>query len=194
MLQGVPRCPSGRPADGPRRGGAGAAPGAARPRARAAAAAATPHVAPAAAAPEQQPPSPQQRRQRQQQPRQQPRRPRLAAPPSAAAGGSAAPADGAPAAQPLRAAGPGTPPPDYAAIDAQPLNRVVMALFRRKMVAAIGSDSQLEGCGAAGGEGAAPSGRAGDWAGAAGPERVNCCARPAYDPARPKHPPNQAIN
>jgi hypothetical protein len=36
--------------------------------------------------------------------------------------------------------------PDYTAIDSQPLNQVVMALFRRKMVAAIGSDSQLTGC------------------------------------------------
>ena len=36
--------------------------------------------------------------------------------------------------------------PDYAGtLDAQPLNRVVMALFRRKMVESIGSDSQLQG-------------------------------------------------
>ncbi len=33
-----------------------------------------------------------------------------------------------------------TPPPDYTEVDAQPLNRVIMGLFRRKMVAAIGSD------------------------------------------------------
>jgi hypothetical protein len=66
-----------------------------------------------------------------------PRRPRLA-PAGAAA------SDGTPPA--LRQAGPQAPAPDYAPIDAQPLNRVVMALFRRKMVAAIGSDSQLEGC------------------------------------------------
>ncbi|GBF91530.1 hypothetical protein Rsub_04270 [Raphidocelis subcapitata] len=53
-------------------------------------------------------------------------------------------ADGAaPAA--LRQAGPAAAAPDYAGVDAQPLNRVVMALFRRKMAEAIGSDSQLQG-------------------------------------------------
>ena len=46
-----------------------------------------------------------------------------------------------------RLAGPSTPPPNYAAIDAQPLNRAVYTLFRRRMAQAIGSDSQLEGCG-----------------------------------------------
>ncbi|WIA15386.1 hypothetical protein OEZ85_002048 [Tetradesmus obliquus] len=49
------------------------------------------------------------------------------------------------AAAATRQAGPAEPVPDYAAIDSQPLNQVVMALFRRKMVAAIGSDSQLSG-------------------------------------------------
>jgi hypothetical protein len=67
-----------------------------------------------------------------------PRRPRLTL--ARAAG----PLDGAAATQ-LRQAGPGTPAPSYAEIDAQPLNRVVMALFRRKMVESIGSDSQLQG-------------------------------------------------
>jgi hypothetical protein len=53
-------------------------------------------------------------------------------------------AGGAPA--PLRQAGPAMAAPDYAGtLDAQPLNRVVMALFRRKMVESIGSDSQLQG-------------------------------------------------
>lgn len=46
----------------------------------------------------------------------------------------------------FRQAGPPTPPPDYSAIDAAPLNRAVMALFRAKMVAALGSDSEQEGC------------------------------------------------
>jgi hypothetical protein len=49
------------------------------------------------------------------------------------------------AAAATRQAGPVDPVPDYTAIDSQPLNQVVMALFRRKMVAAIGSDSQLTG-------------------------------------------------
>lgn len=46
----------------------------------------------------------------------------------------------------LVSAGPGDTPPDYTAIDAQPLNRVVYALFRARMVAAVGADSPLEGC------------------------------------------------
>lgn len=51
--------------------------------------------------------------------------------------------------QPLRRAGPASPPPDYAAIDSAPLNRAVMALFRRKMVAALdGADSPADGYGA----------------------------------------------
>lgn len=45
----------------------------------------------------------------------------------------------------LVVAGPASPPPDYSAIDAQPLNRVIYSLFRGRMAAAIGSDSQLEG-------------------------------------------------
>ena len=44
-----------------------------------------------------------------------------------------------------RCAGPDSTVPDYTAIDSQPLNRVVMGLFRRKMVAAIGEDSKLQG-------------------------------------------------
>ena len=44
-----------------------------------------------------------------------------------------------------RAAGPSEPVPNYDALDSQPLNRLVMALFRGKMVDAIGQDSQLEG-------------------------------------------------
>ncbi len=35
--------------------------------------------------------------------------------------------------------------PQYAELDAQPLNKVVMGLFRRKMVQAIGSDVPVEG-------------------------------------------------
>lgn len=42
-------------------------------------------------------------------------------------------------------AGPQTPEPSYTDIDAQPLNRVVMALFRRKMVDALGTDSTMQG-------------------------------------------------
>jgi hypothetical protein len=42
-------------------------------------------------------------------------------------------------------AGPQSPEPSYAAIEAQPLNRLVMQLFRNKMVAAIGEDSKLQG-------------------------------------------------
>lgn len=45
----------------------------------------------------------------------------------------------------IRQAGPATAAPDYKDIEAQPLNKVVMALFRRKMVTAIGSDSELQG-------------------------------------------------
>lgn len=45
----------------------------------------------------------------------------------------------------MRQAGPLTAEPDYAEIDSQPLNKVVMQLFRNKMVAAIGADSQLSG-------------------------------------------------
>lgn len=66
-------------------------------------------------------------------------RPRHSPPPPLAAA-AAAGEDG------LVAAGPPTPAPDYAAIDAQPLNRVVYGLFRRRMAAAIGADSPLEGC------------------------------------------------
>ena len=45
----------------------------------------------------------------------------------------------------FRAAGPGTPEPSYEAIEAQPLNKLVMQLFRNKMVAAIGEDSSKPG-------------------------------------------------
>ena len=45
----------------------------------------------------------------------------------------------------LRSAGPEEPPPDYTSIDRQPLNRAIMALFRNKMVAALGQDSTLQG-------------------------------------------------
>jgi len=44
-----------------------------------------------------------------------------------------------------RDAGPQAPPPRYDAVDAQALNQGVMGLFRRKMVAELGRDSQLEG-------------------------------------------------
>ncbi|KAL4428507.1 hypothetical protein ABPG75_002596 [Micractinium tetrahymenae] len=72
------------------------------------------------------------------------RRPHPVVAASSGRGGQAAP----PPPPGLVAAGPATPPPDYSAIDAQPLNRAVYGLFRRRMVQAIGSDSQLEGYGA----------------------------------------------
>lgn len=62
---------------------------------------------------------------------------------AAAAGGP--PQRPAAAAGGLVAAGPAAPPPSYAAIDAQPLNRLVYSLFRKRMAQAIGTDSQLEG-------------------------------------------------
>ena len=75
---------------------------------------------------------------------QQRRRPRTTI--VAASGAATPPSSSSDAAGPLRQAGPPTPAPRYAEIDAQPLNRAVMALFRRKMVAALGgADSQLEG-------------------------------------------------
>lgn len=90
-------------------------------------------------------------------PSRQPRRPSRQRPVCAAAAGSSG--DGVPL-QRLVAVGPGTPPPDYTAIDLHPLNRVVYSLFRARMVQAIGSDSQLKGCGgssgAQGGMAAAP--------------------------------------
>ena len=46
----------------------------------------------------------------------------------------------------LRTAGPSDEPPDYSAIDAQPLNKLVYSLFRRRMAAAVGSDSPEQGC------------------------------------------------
>lgn len=73
-------------------------------------------------------------------PRTQRRSPVAAA--AAGSGGGAAPP---PAPGGLVAAGPSSLPPDYSAIDAQPLNRAVYGLFRRRMVAAIGADSQLQG-------------------------------------------------
>ncbi|EIE22959.1 hypothetical protein COCSUDRAFT_15824 [Coccomyxa subellipsoidea C-169] len=42
-------------------------------------------------------------------------------------------------------AGPETPAPSYESIDSQPLNRAIMSLFRQKMVAAIGKNSDKEG-------------------------------------------------
>lgn len=42
-------------------------------------------------------------------------------------------------------AGPADAAPSYAAIDAQPLNRLVYSLFRAKMAAALGQDSPLQG-------------------------------------------------
>eukprot|EP00775_Hariotina_reticulata_P008624 gene8624-8805_t len=44
-----------------------------------------------------------------------------------------------------RQAGPKDSPPNYSSIDRQPLNQVIMALFRNKMVAAIGADSSMTG-------------------------------------------------
>ncbi len=43
-------------------------------------------------------------------------------------------------------AGPRDPQPDYTAIDAQPLNRIIYSLFRNKMVQALGGkDSPIPG-------------------------------------------------
>lgn len=61
---------------------------------------------------------------------------------------AAAAGDGRAAPAGLVAAGPAGPAPDYAAIDAQPLNRLVYSLFRGRMVQAIGADSTLKGCAA----------------------------------------------
>ena len=47
----------------------------------------------------------------------------------------------------LSKAGPKDPAPSYGAIDSQPFNRAIMSLFRRKMVAAIGSDTDAQGWG-----------------------------------------------
>ena len=44
-------------------------------------------------------------------------------------------------------AGPEMPAPSYESIDSQPLNKAIMSLFRRKMVDAIGTDSNNKGCG-----------------------------------------------
>ena len=41
--------------------------------------------------------------------------------------------------------GPADSPPSYEGIDSQPANRAIMSLFRRKMVAAIGHDSEAQG-------------------------------------------------
>lgn len=45
----------------------------------------------------------------------------------------------------LRQAGPVDPPPDYGAIDARPLNRLILARFRSKMVAALREDVSSTG-------------------------------------------------
>ena len=42
-------------------------------------------------------------------------------------------------------AGPSDAPPSYESIDSQPLNKLILQLFRSKMVQAIGEDSELEG-------------------------------------------------
>lgn len=42
-------------------------------------------------------------------------------------------------------AGPSTPQPDFSEVDRQPLNAAIMALFRRKMVQALGEDVQESG-------------------------------------------------
>lgn len=42
-------------------------------------------------------------------------------------------------------AGPSTPQPDFNEVDRQPLNAAIMALFRRKMVQALGEDVQESG-------------------------------------------------
>lgn len=65
--------------------------------------------------------------------------------PAAAAAAAEGSAGRLPLLDGLAAAGPASPPPDYSAIDTQPLNRAVYSLFRGRMVQAIGSDSQQEG-------------------------------------------------
>ena len=47
----------------------------------------------------------------------------------------------------LPRAGPNDQAPSYESIDSQPFNRAIMSLFRRKMVAAIGSDTDAQGWG-----------------------------------------------
>ena len=44
-----------------------------------------------------------------------------------------------------REAGPGDNAPDYSEIDSSPFNQTIMALFRRKMVARIGEDTDEQG-------------------------------------------------
>jgi hypothetical protein len=46
---------------------------------------------------------------------------------------------------PLRQAGPLTAPPAFAEVDAQPLSQLIMGLFRRKMVLALGEDTPARG-------------------------------------------------
>ena len=46
---------------------------------------------------------------------------------------------------PLPRAGPPDAPPSYERIDSQPFNKAIMSLFRRRMVAAIGSNTDAEG-------------------------------------------------
>ncbi len=45
----------------------------------------------------------------------------------------------------LKKAGPEVPPPSYERIDSQPFNKAIMSLFRRKMIDAIGTDSDNNG-------------------------------------------------
>lgn len=44
-----------------------------------------------------------------------------------------------------REAGPSDAAPDYSSLDSSPVNQTIMALFRRKMVARIGEDTDEQG-------------------------------------------------
>ena len=48
-------------------------------------------------------------------------------------------------ASPFRSAGPSTPKPDYTSIDTAPFSQLAIKLFRRKLAAAVGEDSTLDG-------------------------------------------------
>lgn len=58
---------------------------------------------------------------------------------------AAQPGPGPSQAQPLARTGPADAPPDYAAIDAQLLNRAVYGLFRARMARQLGQDSKSQG-------------------------------------------------
>ena len=60
--------------------------------------------------------------------------------------GGLRPAAASPPSRPLPGSALTTQPPDYSQLDAQPLNKMVTALFRRKMVLAVGEDVDAQGC------------------------------------------------